>query len=176
MLLSMLKAAWKAELQLHSDVACLLLAKCHCSTKAVLKLYFRSHANELRKMFEKPKLYRSTIWSLNKDFVDFVRNFNMHCVGKTVSDLHALLIDYEKGLKDKAPTPQILDIQKGMVNMPKPQANKKGKGKAQLGTALFYLARVGHNTKNKKVEHGAVLQSGKEAILWRAISACGKKP
>ncbi|GJS24896.1 retrotransposon protein, putative, ty1-copia subclass [Tanacetum coccineum] len=123
MLLSMLKAAWKAELQLHSDVACLLLAKCHCSTKAVLKLYFRSHANELRKMFEKPKLYRSTIWSLNKDFVDFFRNFDMHCVGKTVSELHALLIDYEKGLKDKA----------------------------------LHL-RVGHNTKNKKVEHGAVLQ------------------
>ncbi|GKA79250.1 hypothetical protein Tco_0785846, partial [Tanacetum coccineum] len=44
--------------------------------------------------------------SLNKDFVDFVRNFNMHCVGKTLSELHALLIDYEKGLKDKAPTPQ----------------------------------------------------------------------
>ncbi|GKE92755.1 hypothetical protein Tco_1573850 [Tanacetum coccineum] len=49
--------------------------------------------------------------SLNKDFVDFVRNFNMHCVGKIVSDLHALLIDYEKGLKDKAPTPQVLAIQ-----------------------------------------------------------------
>ncbi|GJS54122.1 hypothetical protein Tco_1369267 [Tanacetum coccineum] len=46
--------------------------------------------------------------SLNKDFGDFVRNFNMHCVGKTVSDLHALLIDYEKGLKDKAPTPQLV--------------------------------------------------------------------
>ncbi|GJV84472.1 putative RNA-directed DNA polymerase [Tanacetum coccineum] len=44
--------------------------------------------------------------SLNKDFVDFVINFNMHYVGKAVSDLHALLIDYEKGLKDKAPTPQ----------------------------------------------------------------------
>nr|GFC05265.1 zinc finger, CCHC-type [Tanacetum cinerariifolium] len=44
--------------------------------------------------------------SLNNDFGDFVRNFNMHCVGKTVTELHALLIDYEKGLKDKAPTPQ----------------------------------------------------------------------
>nr|GEV39028.1 hypothetical protein [Tanacetum cinerariifolium] len=43
--------------------------------------------------------------SLNKDFVDFVKNFNMHCVGKTVTELHALLIDYEKGLKGKAPTP-----------------------------------------------------------------------
>ncbi|GJW85146.1 hypothetical protein Tco_0158291 [Tanacetum coccineum] len=46
--------------------------------------------------------------SLNKDFGDFVRNFNMHCMGKTVSDLHALLIDFEKGLKDKTPTPQLV--------------------------------------------------------------------
>nr|GFB19160.1 hypothetical protein [Tanacetum cinerariifolium] len=45
--------------------------------------------------------------SLNKDFGDFVRNFNMHYVGKTVTELHALLIDFEKGLKGKAPTPQI---------------------------------------------------------------------
>ncbi|GKA76492.1 retrotransposon protein, putative, ty1-copia subclass [Tanacetum coccineum] len=85
--------------------------------------------------------------SLNKDFCDFVKNFNMHCVGKTVSDLHALLINYEKGLKDKAPTPQVLAIQKGRVNKPKPQANKKGKGKSKAdknkqlvtgrGTALF---------------------------------------
>ncbi|GJR63276.1 putative RNA-directed DNA polymerase [Tanacetum coccineum] len=71
--------------------------------------------------------------SLNKDFGDFVRNFNMHCVGKTVSDLHALLIDYEKGLKDKVtPTPQVFSIQKGRDNKSKPQGNKqkKGKGKA----------------------------------------------
>nr|GEX30777.1 hypothetical protein [Tanacetum cinerariifolium] len=51
--------------------------------------------------------------SRDMDFGDFVRNFNMHCVGKTVTELHTLLIDYEKGLKDKAPTPQVLTIQKG---------------------------------------------------------------
>nr|GFA51854.1 retrotransposon protein, putative, Ty1-copia subclass [Tanacetum cinerariifolium] len=76
--------------------------------------------------------------SLNKDFGDFVRNFNMHCVGKTVTALHALLIDYEKGLKDKAPSPQVLTIQKGKENKPKPQANKKDKSK-------------GKTDKNKKV-------------------------
>nr|GFC53811.1 hypothetical protein [Tanacetum cinerariifolium] len=67
--------------------------------------------------------------SLNKDFGDFVRNFNMHSVGKTVTKLHALLIDYEKGLKDK--TPQVLTIQKGRENKPKPQANKKDKSKGK---------------------------------------------
>ena len=73
--------------------------------------------------------------SLNKDFSDFVRNFNMHCVGKTIADLHALLIDYEKGLKEKALTPQVLTIQKGRVSKPKPQANKRanGKGKQDKG-------------------------------------------
>nr|GFD01547.1 zinc finger, CCHC-type [Tanacetum cinerariifolium] len=63
--------------------------------------------------------------SLNKDFGDFVRNFNMHCVGKTVTELHALLIDFEKGLKDKAPTPQVFTIQKGRDNKPKPDLKKK---------------------------------------------------
>jgi hypothetical protein len=70
--------------------------------------------------------------SLNKEFSGFVRNFNMHCVGKTVSELHALLIVYEKGLPQKAPTPQVLAIQRGRIN--KPNANKKkGKGKAKAG-------------------------------------------
>nr|GEX46349.1 zinc finger, CCHC-type [Tanacetum cinerariifolium] len=64
--------------------------------------------------------------SINKDFGDFVRNFNMHCVGKTVTELHTLLIDYEKGLKDKAPTPQVLTIQKDWENKPKPDLKRKG--------------------------------------------------
>nr|GFC90749.1 hypothetical protein [Tanacetum cinerariifolium] len=69
--------------------------------------------------------------SFNKDFGHFVRNFNMHCVGKTDTELHALLIDFKKGLKDKAPTPQVFTIQKGRDNKPKPQANKKVKGKGK---------------------------------------------
>nr|GFA89632.1 hypothetical protein [Tanacetum cinerariifolium] len=69
--------------------------------------------------------------SLNKDFGDFVRNFNMHCVEKTVIELHALLIDFKKGLKDKVPTPQVFTIQTGRDNKPKPQANKKVKGKGK---------------------------------------------
>nr|GFC53339.1 hypothetical protein [Tanacetum cinerariifolium] len=55
----------------------------------------------------------------------------MHCLGKTVTELHALLINFEKGLKYKAPTPQVFTIQKGRDNKPKPQANKKVKGKGK---------------------------------------------
>nr|GEZ68737.1 zinc finger, CCHC-type [Tanacetum cinerariifolium] len=86
--------------------------------------------------------------SLNKDFGDFVRNFNMHCVGKIVTKLHALLIDYEKGLKDKAPTPQELTIQKDWENKPKPwtleeelpslpRRAAKNKDKAEHGVAAL---------------------------------------
>ncbi|GJV46114.1 hypothetical protein Tco_1430650 [Tanacetum coccineum] len=65
--------------------------------------------------------------SLNKDFGDFVRNFNMHCVRKTIIELHTLLIDFEKGLKDKAPTPQVFTIQKGRDNKPYLQVGNETK-------------------------------------------------
>ncbi|GJS00137.1 hypothetical protein Tco_0316645, partial [Tanacetum coccineum] len=35
---------------------------------------------------------------LTRDFVGFVRNYNMHNMGKTIDELHAMLIEYEKGL------------------------------------------------------------------------------
>nr|GEV03034.1 RNA-directed DNA polymerase, eukaryota [Tanacetum cinerariifolium] len=35
---------------------------------------------------------------LTSDFVGFVRNYNKHNMGKTIGELHALLIEYEKGL------------------------------------------------------------------------------
>ncbi|GKD26938.1 hypothetical protein Tco_1233152 [Tanacetum coccineum] len=36
----------------------------------------------------------------------FVRNYNMHNMGKTIGELHAMLIEYEKVLPKKAETPQ----------------------------------------------------------------------
>ncbi|GKC37563.1 retrotransposon protein, putative, ty1-copia subclass [Tanacetum coccineum] len=195
------KAAWKAEYKIHSDVACLMLGKMSPALQRQFELYFpQAMLTELRKMFEKPpaikiydlvdtlhsckqapgksvsahvlemKGYMNQLQalgkpydndmvinlinrSLNKDFADFVRNFNIHCVGKTVSDLHALLIDYEKGLKDKAPTPQVLSIQQGRVNKPKPQANKKGKGKGKSDKnkqVMAYQSKPKQNLPQRK--------------------------
>ncbi|GJU58585.1 hypothetical protein Tco_1236351 [Tanacetum coccineum] len=40
--------------------------------------------------------------SLTKDFAGFVRNYNMHNMGKTIGKLHDMLIEYEKrGLSSK---------------------------------------------------------------------------
>nr|GEU95506.1 hypothetical protein [Tanacetum cinerariifolium] len=122
------KAAWKAEYKKHNDA---------------VEIY--NLVDALHSCKQAP--------SLNKDFGDFVRNFNMHCVGKKVTELHALLIDYEKGLKDKAPTPQVLTIQKGRENKPKPQANKKDKSKGKTDKnkkVVPYQPKPKHNPLKRK--------------------------
>ncbi|GKE79084.1 reverse transcriptase domain-containing protein [Tanacetum coccineum] len=49
------KAAWKAEYKIHSDVACLMLGKMSPALQRQFELYFpQAMLNELRKMFEKP--------------------------------------------------------------------------------------------------------------------------
>ncbi|GKG08868.1 hypothetical protein Tco_0334700, partial [Tanacetum coccineum] len=52
---------------------------------------------------------------LPSDFVGFVRIYNMLNMGKTIGELHALLIEYEKGLPKKAATPQVMTIQGGRI-------------------------------------------------------------
>nr|GEW38558.1 retrovirus-related Pol polyprotein from transposon TNT 1-94 [Tanacetum cinerariifolium] len=55
-------------------------------------------------------------------------------MGKTISKLHALLIEYEKGIPKKAATPQVLTNEGGRIQKPNtnPQATKgKGKGKVK---------------------------------------------
>ncbi|GJR26930.1 hypothetical protein Tco_1103162 [Tanacetum coccineum] len=59
---------------------------------------------------------------LTKDFAGFVRNYNMHNMGKTIGELHAMLIEYEKGLPKKAEHPPSYDDLK-VVKFQK--ANKK---------------------------------------------------
>jgi hypothetical protein len=75
--------------------------------------------------------------SFNKDFAGFVKNFNMHCSGKTISELLALLVDNEKGLpaKVKAPTPKVLAIHGGRIQ--KKLHVNKGKGKGEKGKQVM---------------------------------------
>ncbi|GKB66002.1 retrotransposon protein, putative, ty1-copia subclass, partial [Tanacetum coccineum] len=68
---------------------------------------------------------------LTKDFARFVRNYNMHNMGKTIGELHAMLIEHEKGLPKKAETPQVMMIKGGKIQKAKKKSLKaKGKGKA----------------------------------------------
>ncbi|GKD14018.1 hypothetical protein Tco_1198425 [Tanacetum coccineum] len=69
---------------------------------------------------------------ITSDFAGFVRNYNMHNIGKTIGELHALLIEYEKGLPKKAATSQVMAIQGGKIQKAnKKSLNAKGKGKGK---------------------------------------------
>ncbi|GKE80706.1 hypothetical protein Tco_1550706 [Tanacetum coccineum] len=67
---------------------------------------------------------------LTKNFVEFVRNYNMHNMGKTIGEIHAMLIEYEKGLPKKAETPRVMMIKDGKIQKPNKKSLKaKGKNK-----------------------------------------------
>ncbi|GKF15274.1 hypothetical protein Tco_0056736, partial [Tanacetum coccineum] len=92
---------------------------------------------------------------LSNDFARFVRNYNMHNMGKTIGELHAMLIEY-------AATPQVLAIQGGKIQKPKkkPQATK-GKGKCKGKSNLAFtpkpknpsLAKKKHPKKDATCQH-----------------------
>ncbi|GKB12874.1 retrotransposon protein, putative, ty1-copia subclass [Tanacetum coccineum] len=68
---------------------------------------------------------------LTNDFAEFVRNYNMHNMGKIIGELHAMLIEYEKGLPKKDETPQVMAIRSGKIQKANKNSLKtKGKGKA----------------------------------------------
>ncbi|GJZ35816.1 retrotransposon protein, putative, ty1-copia subclass [Tanacetum coccineum] len=68
---------------------------------------------------------------LTSDFAGFVRNYNMHNMGKTIGELHVMLIEYKKGLPKKAEKPQVMAIRSGKIQKANKKSLKaKGKGKA----------------------------------------------
>ncbi|GJT62465.1 retrotransposon protein, putative, ty1-copia subclass [Tanacetum coccineum] len=91
---------------------------------------------------------------LTSDFARFVRNYNMHNMGKTIGELHALLIEYEKDLPKKAVTPQVVAIQGGRIQKAnKKSQNAKGKGKRKgKGKDKSYVPKP-KNPKSNAKEH-----------------------
>nr|GFC68477.1 hypothetical protein [Tanacetum cinerariifolium] len=157
-------AVWKAGYKKHNDAVKIydLVDALHSCKQALGKsvsahvLEMKGYMDQLHalgKSYDNDMAINLINMSLNKYFGDFVRNFNMHCVRKIVTELHALLIEYEKGLKDKAPTPQVLTIQKGRENKPKPQANKKDKSKGKTDKnkkVMPYQPKLKHNPLKRK--------------------------
>ncbi|GJY94815.1 probable protein phosphatase 2C 60 [Tanacetum coccineum] len=74
--------------------------------------------------------------SLSKDYDQFVQNYNMHGMGKTIPEQHAMLKLVEKGIPKK--TPAVLAIRKGQIQKPKSQARGKGKQRGKEKSKLAY--------------------------------------
>nr|GEU44976.1 hypothetical protein [Tanacetum cinerariifolium] len=82
--------------------------------------------------------------SLSKEYYNFMQNYNMHVMGKTMNELHAMLKLHEQTLLNKYVVPTLHAIQAGRVQK-KNHKNKKsqlaargnnqGKGKTKLAYA-----------------------------------------
>lgn len=71
-----------------------------------MKRYFEQ-LERLNYAYPQPITIGMILKSLSKDFEDFVRNYNMHSMNKTIAELHAMANEYEKKLPKKSATPQV---------------------------------------------------------------------
>ncbi|GJR87988.1 retrotransposon protein, putative, ty1-copia subclass [Tanacetum coccineum] len=91
---------WNAVYDAYNEVACLILG----NERICVQL------DHLGYMLPQDLIVGLILNGLTKDFAGFVRNYNMHNMGKTIGELHAMLIEYEKGLPKKAETPQSIQL------------------------------------------------------------------
>ncbi|GJS10086.1 retrotransposon protein, putative, ty1-copia subclass [Tanacetum coccineum] len=96
---------------------------------------------------------------LTTNFTGFVRNYNMHNMGKTIGELHALLIEYEKGLPKKPATPQGKD----KSYIPKPKNLKpSAKEHPTKNYACHHYKEVGHWKRNCHVYLAELMKNKKQ--------------
>ncbi|GJW40384.1 hypothetical protein Tco_0066229 [Tanacetum coccineum] len=108
---------WNAIYDSHNEVACVMLGKeGKLGSSYVLKMkHYVEQLERLGYVLPQDISVGLILNGLTGDFAYFVRNYNMHNMGKTIGELHALLIQYEKDLPKKADTPLVLAIQGGRI-------------------------------------------------------------
>ncbi|GKD63655.1 hypothetical protein Tco_1305763 [Tanacetum coccineum] len=123
---------WNAVYDAYNEITCLILEEGKPVAAYVLQMKgYVDQLERLNYMLPQDLIVGLILNGLTKDFAGFVKNYNMHNMGKTIGELHAMLIEYEKGLPKKAETPQVMMIKGGKIQ----KANKKSlkaklKGKA----------------------------------------------
>nr|GEV64818.1 retrovirus-related Pol polyprotein from transposon TNT 1-94 [Tanacetum cinerariifolium] len=110
--------------------------------------------------------------ALTSDFASFVRNYNMYNMGKTTSELHALIIEYKKGLTKKAATPQVMRFK--VVESRRPIRNRKklkakdvrGARKLEHGALYLFMGNGVHAQVEAIGSYDLVLPSGLVICLY----------
>ncbi|GJY04053.1 hypothetical protein Tco_0369993 [Tanacetum coccineum] len=132
--------------------------------------------------------------SVNKDYDQFVQNYNMHSMGKSIVKLHAMLKLHDKGIPKKAETLVVLAVWEGKIQKDKKKKPQGEKGKDKGKNKLAYAPKpnippppkrdnpekdfICHHCKeglreSKKLKHGALssymgngLRSAVKAIFF----------
>ncbi|GJX67751.1 retrotransposon protein, putative, ty1-copia subclass [Tanacetum coccineum] len=92
--------------------------------------------------------------SLRKEYDGFVQNYNMHSMGKTVTELHAMLKLHEQTLPPKEVAPALHAIRAGRIQKNQKKKSHKaakgnqGKGKAKMGYAPVQAPPFAPKPKN----------------------------
>ncbi|GJT62192.1 zinc finger, CCHC-type containing protein [Tanacetum coccineum] len=92
--------------------------------------------------------------SLRKEYDSFVQNYNMHSMGKTVTELHAMLKLHEQNLPPREVSPALHAIRAGRIQKNQKKKSHKaakgnqGKGKAKMGNALVPTPSYAPKPKN----------------------------
>ncbi|GKE43457.1 zinc finger, CCHC-type containing protein, partial [Tanacetum coccineum] len=106
--------------------------------------------------------------SLNKDYDQFIQNYNMHSMGKTIVELHAMLKLHEKGIPKKAETPVVLAICEGKIQKykKKPQG-AKGQAKGNNKLAYAPKTKIPPPPKRDNLAKDSICHHCKEVGHWR---------
>ncbi|GJW61493.1 retrovirus-related pol polyprotein from transposon TNT 1-94, partial [Tanacetum coccineum] len=135
-------AQWIALYDAHTEIPYLMLGSMTPKPHRQFELYYPfDMIQELRSMFEKQagvekfdliQSFHACKQEEGKPVADYVLKMKgymekLERLGYTIGEIHAMLIEYEKGLLKKAETPQVMMIRGGKIQ----KANKKslnGKG------------------------------------------------
>ncbi|GJW64333.1 retrotransposon protein, putative, ty1-copia subclass [Tanacetum coccineum] len=103
--------------------------------------------------------------SLNKDCYQFVQNYNMHIIGKTIDELHAMLKLHEKGIPNKAETLVVLAIREGKIHKDKKKPRgAKGKDKVKNKLAYDHKPKISPPPKRDNSTKDSVCHHCKEGL------------
>ncbi|GKE04811.1 zinc finger, CCHC-type containing protein [Tanacetum coccineum] len=106
--------------------------------------------------------------SLNKDYDQFMQNYNMHSMGKTIVELHVMLKLHEKGIPKKSETPTVLDIKEGRIQKDKKKSHgAKGKDKGKNKLAYAPKPKISSPPKRDNPEKDSICYHYKEVGYWR---------
>ncbi|GKD10745.1 hypothetical protein Tco_1190430 [Tanacetum coccineum] len=89
--------------------------------------------------------------SLNKDYDQFVHNYNMHSMGKTIAESHAMLKLHEKGIPKKDETLVVLTIREGGIEKDKKNRNGQRVRTKERISLLMLLSSRSHRRLRDRI-------------------------
>ncbi|GKB80813.1 retrotransposon protein, putative, ty1-copia subclass [Tanacetum coccineum] len=125
---SAVRNAYTRRVAEQQELVCIMLEEGQSVSTYVLKM--KAYLDQMERLGYPMPLVLGVnliLTLLSKDYDQFMQNYNMHGMGKTIHELHAMLKLAEKSIRKKAPS--VLAIRQGQIQKPKSQVRGKGKSK-----------------------------------------------